>query len=76
MEPILVKFRDQVLFLKHNLNARAVAGLGATNIALQSDVSGLIAEMEKSIAEAAAFIDSMNAGPAANGAGGPGRDRP
>ena len=59
MDPILVKFRDQVLFLKHNLNARAVAGLSATSVTLQSDVSGLIADMEKSIAEADAFINSM-----------------
>jgi len=59
MDPILAKFRDQVLFLKHNLNARAVAGLSATNITLQNDVSGLIADMEKSIAEAAAFISAM-----------------
>lgn len=59
MDPILAKFRDQVLFLKHNLNAQAVAGLSATSITLQGDVSRLIADMEKSIAEAAAFINSM-----------------
>jgi len=27
MEPVLAAFRDQVLFLKHNLNARAIASL-------------------------------------------------
>src|SRR5688500_11771316 len=27
MEPVLATFRDQVLFLKHNLNARALASL-------------------------------------------------
>lgn len=59
MEPILSKFRDQVLFLKHNLNAQAIAGLSATATTLQGDVSRLIADMEKSIREADEFIQSM-----------------
>jgi hypothetical protein len=59
MEPILSKFRDQVLFLKHNLNARAIVGLTNTAQGLQDDVSRLIADMEKSIREADDFIKSM-----------------
>ena len=59
MEPILRKFTDQVLFLKHNLNAQAIAGLSATARGLQDDISRLIADMEKSIREADAFIKSM-----------------
>src|SRR5664279_822697 len=31
MNPVLAKFKDQVLFLKHNLNAQVVARLGSTN---------------------------------------------
>ena len=27
IEPVLKSFRDQVLFLKHNLNAKAIASL-------------------------------------------------
>jgi F0F1-type ATP synthase membrane subunit b/b' len=59
MDPILGKFRDQVLFLKHNLNAHAIAGLTSTATNLQDDVSRLIADMEKSIREADEFIRSM-----------------
>ena len=59
MEPILTKFRDQVLFLKHNLNAQAIAGLTSTATTLQGDVSRLISDMEKSIREADEFIKSM-----------------
>jgi uncharacterized protein YhaN len=60
MDPVLVTFRDQVLFLKHNLNAQAVRGLDATSRTLQGDVSRLIAEMEQSIREADAFIRGLN----------------
>ena len=61
MDPILGKFRDQVLFLKHNLNARAIVGLTNTSQGLQEDVSRLITDMEKSIREADDFIKSMKA---------------
>lgn len=61
MEPVLAAFHDQVLFLKHNLNAQAVSALSGTTRDLQQDISGLIADMEKSIKEADAFISSMQA---------------
>jgi len=57
--PVLSAFQDQVLFLKHNLNAQAVASLENEAVQIQDDVSNLIAEMEAAIAEANAFIDSM-----------------
>lgn len=59
MTPVLGAFRDQVLFLKHNLNAQAVSALSGTTRDLQQDISRLIADMEKSIKEADAFISSM-----------------
>ena len=59
MDPVLVRFKDQVLFLKHNLNAQVIAQLGTTASTLQVDVSGLIAEIEASIREADEFIDAM-----------------
>ena len=59
MEPVLVAFRDQVLFLKHNLNARAIASLETTVDELEQEIAVLIRDMEASIAEANAFIDSM-----------------
>lgn len=57
--PVLSAFRDQVLFLKHNLNAQAVASLQGELVYIESNVSSLIKEMDASIAEANAFINSM-----------------
>ncbi|HLP26720.1 MAG TPA: DUF2959 domain-containing protein [Acidobacteriota bacterium] len=62
MDPVLGAFRDQVLFLKHNLNAQAIASLDATTRDLRQDIARLVADMEKSIREADAFIQSMQAG--------------
>jgi hypothetical protein len=62
MEPVLNSFRDHVLFLKHNLNARAIASLEGELGGIQSDVGRLIEEMERSIAEAQNFINSMETG--------------
>ncbi|MEO1100559.1 MAG: DUF2959 domain-containing protein [Pseudomonadota bacterium] len=59
MDPVLSVFKDRVLFLKHNLNARAIAALGPESETIESDVATLIAEMEQSIAEAEAFIADM-----------------
>lgn len=60
MDPVLATYRDQVLFLKHNLNAQAVRSLDATSRTLQQDVSRLIAGMEQSIREADAFIKGLD----------------
>lgn len=62
MDPILATFRDQVLYLKHNLNARAVSSLGSTHRALEADISRLISEMETSIREADVFIKDLKSG--------------
>jgi chromosome segregation ATPase len=59
MQPVLNAFSDQVLFLKHNLNARAVASLQTTVTSLQSDVTRLINEMESSIDQANSFIKDL-----------------
>ena len=59
IEPVLVAFRDQVLFLKHNLNARAVASLQAELVNVEADVGQLVREMEAAIDEADAFIRGM-----------------
>jgi len=63
MEPVLSTFRDQVLFLKHNLNAQAIASLGSTHRELEADISRLIADMEASIRESEAFIKTLQAAP-------------
>ena len=59
MPPVLDVLRDQVLFLKHNLNARAVAAVRTELATVQRDVGSLVAQMERSIAEAEQFISQM-----------------
>lgn len=59
MEPVLSAFKDQVLVLKHNLNARAIGALRSELDSIERDTATLIAQMQKSIAEANAFIESM-----------------
>lgn len=59
MQPVLDAFHDQVLYLKHNLNARAIGALRNELDTIERDTARLIAQMQKSIAEANAFIDSM-----------------
>ena len=59
MDPVLDTFRDQVLFLKHNLNARALASLDSTQRELEADISRLVSDMEASIREAETFISTL-----------------
>lgn len=56
MSPVLKKFNDQVLYLKHNLNANAIAGLKSEATRIESDISALIQEMNQSIQKADELI--------------------
>jgi len=62
LEPALVPLRDQVLFLKHNLNARAIAGLSDELVTVETNVDALVADMERSISAADHFIAELQAG--------------
>jgi ElaB/YqjD/DUF883 family membrane-anchored ribosome-binding protein len=59
MNPVLEAFQDQVLVLKHNLNAMAIGSLRSELDSLERDTARLVAEMQKSIAEADEFIRTM-----------------
>jgi predicted ribosome quality control (RQC) complex YloA/Tae2 family protein len=59
MDPVLALFGDQVLFLRHNLNARAVGSLESELDAIEQATNALLADMQKSIDEANAFIEAM-----------------
>ncbi|WP_227714206.1 DUF2959 domain-containing protein [Marinobacter sp. 1-4A] len=56
MDPVLEAFEDQVLFLKHNLNAQAIGSLEDELGQIRQDVDSLVRDMEASIAESEAFI--------------------
>jgi len=59
IDPVLTVFRDQVLYLKHNLNAQAISSLKSELRGVESNVSALVAAMEQSIGEADAFIQTL-----------------
>lgn len=59
MKPVLGTFNDQVLFLKHNLNAAAITSLQGTAATMDAEVGKLIADMEASIKEANDFIATI-----------------
>ncbi len=59
IDPVLIPLRDEVLFLKHNLNARAIASLKGELTRIQTDVSQLVRDMERAINEADSFIKTL-----------------
>jgi hypothetical protein len=59
MEPVLETFQDQVLVLKHNLNAQAIGSLRKELTSIERQTATLMKDMERSIAEANEFISSM-----------------
>jgi hypothetical protein len=61
LDPTLTPLRDQVLFMKHNLNARAIAGLSSEVTSVQANVDTLVRDMESAIVQADAFIASLQA---------------
>jgi len=63
MEPVLGAFRDQVLFLKHNLNAQAIASIQSEVGVLEGEVQRLIEEMNKSIEAADVFLNEIGKAP-------------
>ena len=60
MPPVLDAFRDQVLFMKHSLNARAIASLEGTVGEIEDDVESLIRDIDASISEAESFLESFD----------------
>jgi len=62
IDPVLKVLRDQVLFLKHNLNARAIGALQGEYQTLQGNVDQLVAEMQRAIDEADVFIRQLQRG--------------
>ena len=56
IEPVLTKFRDYVLYLKHNLNAQAIGALQGESAKIQIDISKLIDQMNAAIREADEFL--------------------
>lgn len=61
MEPVLAAFKDNVLFLKHNLNAQAIGSLKSEYQVIKRDIEALIKEVNASIDNSKQFIDALKA---------------
>ncbi|MDA0788459.1 MAG: DUF2959 domain-containing protein [Proteobacteria bacterium] len=61
IDPVLATLKDNVLYLKHNLNARAIASLKSELNNVNTDVAYLINAMQQAINESNAFIEEMRA---------------
>ena len=62
IEPVLASLKDNTLYLKHNLNARAIASLKNELGTVDSDVNALLSAMQQAINESNAFIDELRGG--------------
>ena len=60
MEPVLKIFKDNVLFLKHNLNAQAIGSLQSEFANLKGEIEVLIREMNAAIKSSNTFIADIN----------------
>jgi hypothetical protein len=59
MQPVLGQFRDYTLYLKHNLNAQAIASLKGEAVDIEREIAKLVEEMNASIARADAFVRTL-----------------
>ncbi|GAA6182977.1 MULTISPECIES: DUF2959 domain-containing protein [Alteromonadaceae] len=59
MPPVLSALQDNVLYLKHNLNANAVGALQGEFNLIKKDIDVLIKEMNSAISQSNAFISSI-----------------
>lgn len=60
MQPVLATLNDNVLYLKHNLNASAIGALQGELEQIQKEIKTLISEMNSSIAQSEDFINLLN----------------
>ncbi len=59
MEPVLVQFYDQALYLKHNLNAQAVGVLKAEARSVEREIKKLVKQMNQAIKKADSFVEAL-----------------
>lgn len=59
MDPVLQTFLDNVLFLKHNLNARTIGTLELEVTELQDRLDNLLIEINQAISESDQFISTL-----------------
>ena len=62
IKPVLDTLRDNKLYLKHNLNARAISSLKSELGSINNNVNQLIGNMERAIEESDSFIQQLKQG--------------
>ena len=62
IEPVLASLKDNTLYLKHNLNARAIASLKGELGTVNADVAHLLEAMQAAINESNTFINELRGG--------------
>lgn len=62
IEPVLANLKDNTLYLKHNLNARAIASLKGELGTVNRSVDSLIKAMEAAISESESFVRDLRQG--------------
>lgn len=59
MQPVLGQLKDNVLFLKHNLNASAIGSLQGEAVGIQKQIEQLLTQMNTAIAASDSFIKTL-----------------
>lgn len=59
MQPVLRQLKDNVLFLKHNLNASAIGALQGEASGIQKQIEQLLTQMNTAIAASDSFIQTL-----------------
>ena len=59
MQPVLASLKDNTLYLKHNLNAKAIGALQGEFNSVQKDINRLIADMNNAIAQSEQFVATL-----------------
>lgn len=59
MAPVLGQLKEQVLYLKHNLNAAAIGALRGEAANIQTEITRLLDQMNSSIRQADEFIKTL-----------------
>lgn len=59
MQPVLASLKDNALYLKHNLNAKAIGALQGEFNSVQKDINRLIADMNNAIAQSEQFVATL-----------------
>ena len=59
MNPVLIRLKDHVLYLKHNLNAESLSSLKKEHDRIGNDIEVLVKDMNRAIAQADEFIKTL-----------------